>query len=60
MNSYVKRNKVPYEVFLDEESKVAENYGIIGVPTLFFVGKDGVIKSVEYSIPDNYQEILMR
>lgn len=58
VDSYVKRNKIPYEVFLDEESKVSEDYNIIGVPTLFFVGKDGIIKSVEHSIPGNYQEIL--
>jgi len=60
INSYVKRYKVPYDVFLDEESKVAEDYGIIGIPTFFFVGKDGIIKAVEHSIPDDYEKILMQ
>ncbi len=60
VDSYVKRNKVPYDVFLDENSKVAEDYDIIGVPTFFFVGKDGIVKAMEHSIPDNYEEILTR
>jgi len=60
VNSYVKRYKVPYDVFLDEGSKVAEDYNIIGVPTFFFVGSDGIIKAVEYFIPDDYEKILLR
>lgn len=60
VNSYVKRYKVPYDVLLDEESKVAENYRIIGIPTFFFVGKDGVIKAIEHAIPNDYEKILMQ
>ena len=59
VNSYVKRYKVPYDVLLDEESKVAEDYRIIGIPTFFFVDRNGVIKAIEHSIPDNYEQILM-
>ncbi len=58
VESYMKKNHVPYDVFLDEESKISENYGIIGIPTLFFVGKDGIIKAVEHSLPKNYTKIL--
>ncbi len=58
VNSYVKRYKILYDVFLDEESKVAQDYNIIGIPTFFFVGKDGIIKAIEHSIPGNYEKIL--
>jgi peroxiredoxin len=49
---------IPFEILLDEKSDVAETYNIIGVPTIFLVGKDGIIKAVEHSVPDNYEEIL--
>ena len=59
VRAYVERNKVKVPIFLDEESSLAENYGIIGVPTFFFVDPKGVVKAVEHSVPENYEEILL-
>ncbi len=58
VKDYVKRYKVGYEVFLDMDSVLAESYGLIGVPTLFFVDKDGIVKGVEHELPENFEEIL--
>jgi len=55
---YVERNKIGVTVFLDQDSSLAENYGIIGVPTFIFVDQRGIVKAVEHSLPDNYEEIL--
>lgn len=46
-------------VFLDVDSAVAEQYGIIGVPTFFFVDRSGIVKSVEHSLPEDFEKILL-
>jgi len=58
VKAYLQKNKIDHEVFLDERQEVAEQYGIIGVPTFYFVNKDGVIKAVEHEIPSNYAKFL--
>ena len=58
--SYVKRNQIQLEVFLDEDQTAAEDYGLIGVPTFFFVDKKGVMKAVEHYLPENYEDILSK
>jgi len=55
---YFKKNNLDYNVFLDKDSKVAEQYNIVGVPTLIFVDKEGTVQAVEHVFPRNYEEIL--
>jgi peroxiredoxin len=56
VQSYIKKNNIRFEVLLDEDEKVSEQYNLVGVPTLVFVDKDGLARAVEHSIPDNYEE----
>jgi len=43
VKSYTEKYKIPYKVLLDEDGSVAESYGIVGVPTLILVNKEGKI-----------------
>lgn len=36
---------VSYPALLDEKSEIARRYGVVGLPTTYFVGADGVVKS---------------
>jgi len=56
---YLEKNKNDMEVFLDVDSSVASEYGVIGVPTFFFVDQQGVVKAVEHDIPKEYEKILL-
>ncbi len=56
----MERNKVSLEIFLDEDQKLAEEYGLIGVPTFFFINKNGVTQAVEHRLLENYEEILLK
>lgn len=60
VRSFLDRNKINFEVFLDLDSSLSRKYGIVGIPTFFFVGEDGAIKAIENSLPDNYEKILNR
>ena len=43
----------------DEFTSVAKQYEIIGVPTLYFINKEGIIKLVENSVPKDFEKILL-
>ncbi|MDP8212289.1 MAG: TlpA disulfide reductase family protein [Candidatus Zapsychrus exili] len=59
VKSYVEGNNIDYDVFLDTEGVLSEVYGIVGLPTFYFVNKNGIIKASEHGIPDNYESILL-
>ncbi len=58
VKQYLQKNKVDMTVFLDEDSSVAQNYNLVGVPTFLFIDSQGVVRGLEYSLPENYEEIL--
>lgn len=60
VREHVFRNKIAFEVLLDENNSVSEEYGIIGVPTFYFINKDGMVNVVEHALPENYDEILSK
>ncbi|MEI8010901.1 MAG: TlpA disulfide reductase family protein [Candidatus Omnitrophota bacterium] len=55
---FLKARGIENDVFLDQDSSVAENYAVVGVPMVFFIGADGIVRGVEYGLPENYQELL--
>ena len=60
VKKYLERNKIDFEIFLDQKTSLAENYGLIGVPTFFFVDEKGIVKDVRHSHSDNYAEIFSK
>ena len=56
VRAHVNKHKIPFPVAIDEESTVAEQYKLVGVPTFFFVDKNGIVRGVEHSLPENYEE----
>lgn len=59
IHPFVEKFKVPFPVLLDEKSEVSEEYSIIGVPTLFFINKDGVVLAMEHQLPKGYEQMLL-
>ncbi len=43
--AFIKKIGVTYPALLDENTAIAKQYGVIALPTTFFVGKDGKIRS---------------
>ena len=56
VKSFVQKNNVKLEVFVDEKSSLEEPYGLIGVPTLFFLDQDGIVKAVKHSLPADVEK----
>ena len=49
---FAKTNSFPYLVLVDGDGSVANDYDIIGVPTLFLVDKEGNIAGIGHRVSD--------
>ena len=58
VSKHLSKNNIAMDVLLDEDSEVSANYGLIGVPTFFFIDKEGTVKAVEHFLPENYISLL--
>ena len=57
---FVARLGISYETLLDSDGRVARTYGVLGLPTTFFVDRDGRLKGkvVGESTPDVFERIV--
>jgi len=57
----VKRNHLTYPVLVDEESSVARLYGVVTLPTAFFVRRDGTVhaKLLGNVTPETVEHMLL-
>ena len=49
---FAKQNSFPYRVLVDTDGNVANDYNIIGVPTLILVDKGGNITDISHRVSD--------
>lgn len=54
--AYLKHQNILLDSFVDEENTVAELYGVTGVPTLFFIDEQGIIRDVDHGLPADYED----
>ncbi len=55
---YVSSNNIPFEVFLDETEEVSRDYKVMGIPSFFFIDREGIIVDVKNFLPKQYDKIL--
>lgn len=61
VDKVVKDNALTFKVLLDKDTAVAYSYGIIGVPTYFFVDKKGYIVFNDHYFPKGkYKELISK
>ncbi len=58
--SFREKKKVAFDILLDESMSVAQNYRVIGVPTFFLVGTNGIVIYDGNDLPWNYREIFSK
>ncbi len=49
---FAKTNSLTYKVLIDGDGNVADNYGIIGVPTLILIDKEGYVTEISHRTAD--------
>lgn len=59
VESFTNRYSIEYPILLDLDSSIAYKYGVMGVPTIILISKQGNIVSVSYTFPDDYEKLLL-
>ncbi len=59
VSAFVKNNSLTFPVLLDENSAVAGNYGVMGIPTYILLDKKGVVKTKSNSFPKKEYKALL-
>ncbi|MBL7130369.1 MAG: TlpA family protein disulfide reductase [Candidatus Omnitrophica bacterium] len=57
---FVNLYSLQYPILLDYDGSVAYKYGVMGVPTIILISKQGNIVSVSHSLPNNYKKLLLK
>lgn len=57
VNKYLQKNGIALDVFLDEQSDVSDSYGLVGVPTFYFVDEQGIVAEVTHSLPEDIEAV---
>lgn len=55
VKTYLARRQLALDSFLDEDNTIAGQYGVIGIPTLFFIDEKGIIRSILHEFPYDYE-----
>ncbi len=55
---FVKKTPLQYPSVLDEEGKVANRYGLVGIPSSLFLAKGGEILYYGFNLPDNIERLV--
>ena len=59
VNNFAKSYNLPFRIFLDTDTSVAEAFEILGVPTYVLVDKKGYIRLIENFFPkEKYKSII--
>lgn len=54
---YMEKQEIGLDVFLDETQAAAGDYGVVGLPTFFFVDEAGMIQNVQHSLPAGWDTL---
>lgn len=52
------RKQIDFDVLLDEQSRVAEQYQVMGIPTFVLIDQQGVVVKTQNAFPSDYQNLL--
>jgi peroxiredoxin len=57
VSQFMQSQGFSFTVLLDGEAAVAQKYNVMGIPTTFFIDKEGVIQNIKVGAFQNQAEI---
>lgn len=58
VQAFAEKHGVRYPILLDEEAKVAHQYGLIGIPAAILIAKGGSVIYYGFSLPKNIERLI--
>jgi peroxiredoxin len=59
VSQFAAKNQIPYKTLLDEKGRVAGAYGIVGIPTMVLINRDGKVLTRKYFAIEAVLETLL-
>lgn len=56
VKNYLNRRQINLSSFIDEANLLQEPYHLVGVPTMVFIDKRGIIRDVTHVFPSDYED----
>lgn len=57
VKKYLDRNKIDFDCLLDQDGKAADLYSVQGIPTFVYIAANGIVKSVQHELVDDYEKV---
>lgn len=54
---YFTRYKLNLDTFMDEEGLTQGAYNVIGLPTIYFIDAQGIVRNISHHVPENHTEL---
>lgn len=58
VSRYASKHRIPFTILLDEKGNVSGSYGVVGVPAMVLIDRDGNVLSREYMAMDMILETI--
>lgn len=55
VQEYLIRRQINLSCFIDEDNTLHDTYQLVGVPTMVFIDKQGIIRDVTHQFPSDYE-----
>jgi peroxiredoxin len=59
VSQFAAKNQIPYKTLLDEKGRVASAYGIVGIPAMVLINREGKILTRKYFAVETVIEALL-
>lgn len=58
VNAFAHKRGIRYKILLDQEGKVAEEYGLVGVPSAILLAKGGKVIYYGFTLPQDIEKLI--
>lgn len=58
VKTFAEKYKIHYEILLDQEGEIAQEYGLVGVPSSILLAKGGKVIYYGFSLPENIEPLI--
>lgn len=58
VNTFARKRGIRYKILLDQEGKVAEEYGLVGVPSAILLAKGGKVIYYGFALPQDIEKLI--
>lgn len=60
VSGFAQKNNIRYTMLIDTDGSVAQKYGVNGIPAVFLIDKDGIVKYSGTGMPNGGFEALLK